>query len=233
MKEKILILFLVVILIFGFSQFVIKAEENLYDTVVFNEEETIEIVKKEGNLYIKGKHFADLLDMDYDVQKALETISLSSDDLNFRLMSGSIYIQINGNTKRINYPAKIIDGKGYIPVDSKMFNKLGLIAEYQERNREVHIFEPKFTVTEFNFQNMKVQIKMDDIPPYRIAGNENELIIEFQKTKIGNDFERFIGHRLYQFDIEQNNTLRLKLKSDIESVLPKYEGIYEENNSLS
>ncbi len=232
-KRNLILLFLAVILIISFSQFVIKAEENTYDTVVFNEEEKFEVLNKDENLYIKAEHFAGLLDMRLEIEEEGIIFMNGTEFRGFLLSKDSTLVFI-GDKRLIlsDYPVKLVNGKGYVLLDQKLFNKLGLILDYQEDNREIHIFEPKFYVSEFNFQDKKIEIKINEIPPYRIAVNEGKLIIEFQKTKIGDNFDSFIDNRRYNLEAEQNNTLKLKFKSSFESVLPKHEGVYEENNSL-
>lgn len=242
-KRKPILLFSLVMLIVGFSQFTIIAEETSSYSVFLNEEHiTDETINIKGTLFIKAKSLEELFDIDYDFSDALEAVELSSDDLLIRMMIGSPYIQFNESSKTVDHPPKMINEQPYVPL-KPISDELGAFIEYQEDNNEIHIHahEPQFTIKKFDFpiKENRVQIKMDDIPPYRIAidnydseTSEDTLIIEFQKAKIGNDFDKSIDHNDYWGVVEQYDTLKLKLKSNKKSILPKYEGIYEDDNSL-
>lgn len=211
------------------------AEKQIY----INGENYTEILspkQAKGDLLVKARSLADILQAEIKWFKAIKTLSIYKDDFTIKMMVGNKYIQVNNKTIKSDNGLLIIEGQTYIPL-LKIMSNIGYLI--QDKGSIVYIFKPEAFVKEINWEKegRQLVLKMDKITPYRINKSDNpgEFILEVDKVALASNFQDGISGEDYYLKIKKAEK-RARLKFIITSKYPlayhRDVGIEEEENRL-
>ncbi|TDP90419.1 N-acetylmuramoyl-L-alanine amidase [Halanaerobium saccharolyticum] len=211
------------------------------NTIYFNGNDItseIKTVKREGELLIKARDLAELLDADLTWRPALKSLEMESQDVTIKIMAQSRYIQIGNDALRTEAGLQLVDNQAYIPL-AKSIEAFGYLLEYQRDKEELYIFQPETTINNVSWQEdgNQLQIKMDEITPYRILHSEDgsEITIEIDKAEIDQEFSDNISNNNYYLkvvNVPDKALLRLVIKSRTPIPFQIDGGVYEHEDSL-
>lgn len=234
-NKKIIILF---VLIFTFLIINTASAQN---TIFFNSKDItseIKTINREGELLIRARDLAELLDADLTWRPALKSLEMKSQSVTIKMMANSSYIQIGNDALRTKAGLQLIDNQAYIPL-AKSIEAFGYLLEYQRDNEELYIFQPETTINGVSWQEdgNQLQIKMDEITPYRVLHSEDgtEITIEIDKAEINREFSDNISNNNYYLkvvNVADRALLRLIIKSRTPIPFQIDGGIYEHEDSL-
>jgi N-acetylmuramoyl-L-alanine amidase len=211
------------------------------NTIYFNGQDItsqIETVSREGELLIRARDLAELLDADLTWRPALKSLEMESQDVTIKIMANSRYIQIENDAIRTEAGLQLVDNQAYIPL-AKSIEAFGYLLEYQRDNEELYIFQPETTIKNVSWQEdgNQLQIKMDEITPYRVLHSEDgrEITIEIDKAEIDQEFSDNISNNNYYLrvvNVPDRALLRLVIKSKTPIPFQIDGGVYEHEDSL-
>jgi N-acetylmuramoyl-L-alanine amidase len=234
-NKKIIVLF---IIIFSFLLINTAYAQN---TIYFNSKDItseIKTVSREGELLIRARDLAGLLDADLTWRAALKSLEMKSQSVTIKMMANSRYIQIGNDALRTKAGLQLVDNQAYIPL-AKSIEAFGYLLEYQRDNEELYIFQPETTINGVSWQEdgNQLQIQMDEITPYRVLHSDDgtEITIEIDKAEINQEFSDNISNNNYYLkvvNVADRALLRLIIKSRTPIPFQIDGGIYEHENSL-
>ena len=211
------------------------------NTIYFNGEDItskIKTVSREGELLIRARDLAELLDADLTWRGALKSLEMKSQDVTIKIMANSRYIQIGNDALKTRAGLQLVDNQAYIPL-AKSIEAFGYLLEYQRDNEELYIFQPETTINNVSWQEdgNQLQIKMDEITPYRVLHSEDgtEITIEIDKAEIDQEFNDNISNNNYYLkvvNVPDRALLRLVIKSKTPIPFQIDGGVYEHEDSL-
>lgn len=211
------------------------------NTIYFNGRDItsqIETVSREGELLIRARDLAELLDADLTWRPALKSLEMESQDVTIKIMANSHYIQIENDAIRTEAGLQLVDNQAYIPL-AKSIEAFGYLLEYQRDNEELYIFKPETTINKVSWQENgnQLMIEMDGITPYRVLHSEDgkEITIEIDKAEIDQEFSDNISNNNYYLrvvNVPDRALLRLVIKSRTPIPFQIDGGVYEHENSL-
>jgi N-acetylmuramoyl-L-alanine amidase len=211
------------------------------NTIYFNGEDITSEIKtasRKGELLIRARDLAELLDADLTWRPALKSLEMKSQDVTIKIMANSRYIQIGNDALRTEAGLQLVDNQAYVPL-AKSIEAFGYLLEYQRDNEELYIFQPETTINNVSWQEdgNQLQIAMDEITPYRVLHSENgrEITIEIDKAKIDQEFSDNISNNNYYLrviNVPDRALLRLVIKSKTPIPFQIDGGIYEHQDSL-
>jgi N-acetylmuramoyl-L-alanine amidase len=229
------------ILIIAFLILILSGTAAAQNTIYFNSKNItseIETVNREGELLIKARDLAELLDADLTWRPALKSLEMESEEVTIKIMANSRYIQIGNDALRTEAGLQLVDNQAYIPL-AKSIEAFGYLLEYQRDNEELYIFQPETTINNVSWQEdgNQLQIKMDEITPYRILHSEDgsEITIEIDKAEIDQEFSDNISNNNYYLrvvNVPDRALLRLVIKSKTPIPFQIDGGVYEHEDSL-
>lgn len=235
---KQLTIILILIMVFSLTLFSTAAAQN---TIYFNGQDItsqIETVSREGELLIRARDLAELLDAKLTWRPALKSLEMESQDLTIKMMANSRYIQIENDAIRTEAGLQLVDNQAYIPL-TKSIEAFGYLLEYQRDNEELYIFQPETTINKVAWQEdgNQLKIEMDEITPYRILHSEDgtKITIEIDKAEIDQEFSDNISNNNYYLrviNVPDRALLRLVIKSRTPIPFQIDGGIYEHEDSL-
>ena len=231
-------LIILITLIFSFIFLNTAAAQN---TIYFNGKDIsseIKTVNREGELLIRARDLAELLNADLTWRAALKSLEMKSQGVTIKIMANSRYIQIGKDALRTKAGLQLVDNQAYIPL-AKSIEAFGYLLEYQRDNEELYIFQPETTINNVSWQEdgNQLQIKMDEITPYRILHSEDgsEITIEIDKAEIDQEFSDNISNNNYYLkviNVPDRALLRLVIKSRTPIPFQIDGGVYEHEDSL-
>jgi N-acetylmuramoyl-L-alanine amidase len=237
LKYKFLVIFFIVI----FSLMMLTASLYAQNTIYFNGENitgNISTVSVKGELLVKATDLAKMLDADLKWQPALKLLEMEADDVKIKLMANSSYIQIKNDAIRTKAGLQLIDNQAYLPL-AKAIEAFGYLLEFQRDNEELYIFQPEPTISNVSWQENgnQLQIKMDEITPYRILHSDDgkELIVEIDKAEIDEEFSDNISNNNYYLkvvNVPDKALLRLIIRSRNSIPFKIDGGVYEKEDAL-
>ncbi|RAK08969.1 N-acetylmuramoyl-L-alanine amidase [Halanaerobium saccharolyticum] len=211
------------------------------NTIYFNGQDItsqIETVSREGELLIRARDLAELLDADLTWRPALKSLEMESQSVTIKIMANSRYIQIENDAIRTEAGLQLVDNQAYIPL-AKSIEAFGYLLEYQRDNEELYIFQPETTINNVSWQEdgNQLQIEMDEITPYRVLHSEDgrEITIEIDKAEIDQEFSDNISNNNYYLrvvNVPDRALLRLVIKSRTPIPFQIDGGVYEHEDSL-
>jgi N-acetylmuramoyl-L-alanine amidase len=229
------------ILLLILSIFILSSTAAAQNTIYFNSKDItseIETVSREGELLIKARDLAELLDADLTWRPALKSLEMKSQNVTIKIMANSRYIQIGNDALKTRAGLQLVDNQAYIPL-AKSIEAFGYLLEYQRDNEELYIFQPETTINNVSWQEdgNQLQIKMDEITPYRILHSEDgrEITIEIDKAVIDQEFSDNISNNNYYLrvvNVPDRALLRLIIKSRTPIPFQIDGGVYEYEDSL-
>lgn len=211
------------------------------NTIFFNGKNitnSIETVNIKGELLIKARDLAEILDADLTWRPALKSLEMESEDVTIKIMANNPYIQIENSAIRTRAGLQLVDNQAYIPL-AKSIEAFGYLLEYQRDNEELYIYQPETTINGVSWQENgnQLRINMDEITPYRILHSEDgkEITIEIDKAEIDQEFSDNISNNNYYLrvvNVPDRALLRLIIKSKTPIPFQIDGGIYEHEDSL-
>ncbi|MGM0549093.1 MAG: N-acetylmuramoyl-L-alanine amidase [Bacillota bacterium] len=209
--------------------------------VFFNGEDITEQVKlasHKGELLIRARDLANLLDADLTWRAAIKSLEMESQSTSIKIMQNNPYIQIGTDALRTKAGLQLIDDQAYIPL-AKSIEAFGYLLEYQRNKEELYIFQPETTISDVSWQEdgNQLQIKMDEISPYRVLHSEDgrKITIEIDKAEIDQEFSDNISNNNYYLkvvNVPDRALLRLVIKSRTPIPFQIDGGVYEYQDSL-
>ncbi len=237
MYKNFIIIFLLTIL-FSLTIVNTAAAQN---TIYFNGQDItsqIETVSRKGELLIRARDLAELLDADLTWRPALKSLEMESKGITIKIMANSNYIQIENDAIRTEAGLQLVDNQAYIPL-AKSIESFGYLLEYQRDNEELYIFQPETTISKVDWQEdgNQLKIEMDEITPYRVLHSEDgtKITIEIDKAEIDQEFSDNISNNNYYLrviNVPDRALLRLVIKSRTPIPFQIDGGIYEHEDSL-
>ncbi|MFP4020426.1 MAG: N-acetylmuramoyl-L-alanine amidase [Halanaerobium sp.] len=231
----------IIVLIAFIFLFIFNHHAAAQNTIYFNGEDItseIKTARREGELLIRARDLAELLDADLTWRPALKSLEMESQDVNIKIMARSNYIQIGNDALRTKAGLKLVDNEAYIPL-AKSIEAFGYLLEYQRDKEELYIFQPETTINDVSWQEdgNQLQINMDEITPYRVLHSEDgsEITIEIDKAEIDQEFSDNISNNNYYLKVENvpdKALLRLIIKSRTPIPFQIDGGVYEHDDSL-
>ncbi|MFW6294134.1 MAG: N-acetylmuramoyl-L-alanine amidase [Halanaerobium sp.] len=231
----------IIVLIAFIFLFIFNHQAAAQNTIYFNGEDItseIKTARREGELLIRARDLAELLDADLTWRPALKSLEMESQDVNIKIMARSNYIQIGNDALRTKAGLQLVDNEAYIPL-AKSIEAFGYLLEYQRDKEELYIFQPETTINDVSWQEdgNQLQINMDEITPYRVLHSEDgsEITIEIDKAEIDQEFSDNISNNNYYLKVENvpdKALLRLVLKSRTPIPFQIDGGVYEHDDSL-
>lgn len=231
----------VIVLITFIFIFIFNSQAAAQNTIYFNGEDITSEIKtasREGELLIRARDLAELLDADLTWRSAIKSLEMESQDVTIKIMANSRYIQIGNDALRTKAGLQLVDNQAYIPL-AKSIEAFGYLLEYQRDNEELYIFQPETTINNVSWQEdgNQLQIKMDEITPYRVLHSEDgrEITIEIDKAEIDQEFSDNISNNNYYLKVENvadRALLRLVIKSRTPIPFQIDGGVYEHEDSL-
>ena len=235
--KNVIIIFLLTIL-FSLTLVNTAAAQN---TIYFNGQDItsqIETVSRKGELLIRARDLAELLDADLTWRPALKSLEMESQAVTIKIMANSRYIQIENDAIRTEAGLQLVDNQAYIPL-AKSIEAFGYLLEYQRDNEELYIFQPETTINRVAWQEdgNQLKIEMDEITPYRVLHSEDgtKITIEIDKAEIDQEFSDNISNSNYYLrviNVPDRALLRLVIKSRTPIPFQIDGGIYEHDDSL-
>ncbi len=211
------------------------------NTIFFNGEnitDKIATVRREGELLIKARDLAEILNADLTWRPALKSLEMESEDVTIKIMANNPFIQIENNAIRTKAGLQLVDNQAYIPL-AKSIDAFGYLLEYNRDKEELYIYQPETTISNVSWQEdgNQLQIKMDEITPYRVLHSEDgrEITIEIDKAEIDHEFSDNISNNNYYLkvvNVPDRALLRLIIKSKSPIPFQIDGGIYEHEDSL-
>jgi len=211
------------------------------NTIYFNGQDItsqIETVSREGELLIKARDLAELLNANLTWRPALKSLEMESQGVTIKIMANSHYIQIENDALRTEAGLQLVKNQAYIPLE-KSIEAFGYLLEYQRDNEELYIFQPETTIKNVSWQEdgNQLMIKMDEITPYRVLHSDNgkQITVEIDKAEIDQEFSDNISNNNYYLkvvNVPDRALLRLIIKSKTPIPFQIDGGIYEYENSL-
>ncbi|MFW6287639.1 MAG: AMIN domain-containing protein, partial [bacterium] len=209
MKKIILCLILLVI-----SLFSISIQANNIHIYINGEEETefLEAIIEEDNVLVKAQSLAELFNAELRWRKSIQTLSLSSDNTNIKMMVDNPYIQVNKRTSRCPVGMKMINGSNYIPL-KEIAENLGFL--YEKNGDDIYISNPQTLIENVTWgeDGQQIKIEMDKISPYRInpTDDPNRLEVELDKAALAEDFTDNLSNSNYYLRVNRvANQARIK-----------------------
>lgn len=237
LSKKISMIVLIVII----CSFILINTAAAQNTVFFNGNNItsqIKTVSREGELLIRARDLADLLDAKLTWRSALKSLKMESQGVIIKIMANSPYIQIGKNALKTKAGLRLIDNQAYIPL-AKSIEAFGYLLDYQRDKEELYIFQPETTINDVFWQEdgNQLQIKMDEITPYRILHSEDgrKITIEIDKAEIDQEFSDNVSNNNYYLkvvNVPDRALLRLIIKSKTPIPFQIDGGIYERDDSL-
>ncbi|MFW5809197.1 MAG: N-acetylmuramoyl-L-alanine amidase [Halanaerobium sp.] len=231
----------IIVLIAFIFLFIFNHHAAAQNTIYFNGEDItseIKTARREGELLIRARDLAELLDADLTWRPALKSLEMESQDVNIKIMARSNYIQIGNDALRTKAGLQLVDNEAYIPL-AKSIEAFGYLLEYQRDKEELYIFQPETTINDVSWQEdgNQLQINMDEITPYRVLHSEDgsEITIEIDKAEIDQEFSDNISNNNYYLKVENvpdKALLRLIIKSRTPIPFQIDGGVYEHDDSL-
>ncbi|MFP4371736.1 MAG: N-acetylmuramoyl-L-alanine amidase [Halanaerobium sp.] len=231
----------IIVLIAFIFLFIFNHQAAAQNTIYFNGEDItseIKTARREGELLIRARDLAELLDADLTWRPALKSLEMESQDVNIKIMARSNYIQIGNDALRTKAGLQLVDNEAYIPL-AKSIEAFGYLLEYQRDKEELYIFQPETTINDVSWQEdgNQLQINMDEITPYRVLHSEDgsEITIEIDKAEIDQEFSDNISNNNYYLKVENvpdKALLRLIIKSRTPIPFQIDGGVYEHDDSL-
>lgn len=235
-KNKKLVLLLIILFLF-----LTLSSVSAQNTIYFNSKDItseIKTVSRNGELLIKARDLAELLNAELTWRAALKSLEMKSESVTIKMMANSRYIQIGNNALRTKAGLQLVDNQAYIPL-VKSIEAFGYLLEYQRDNEELYIFQPETTINGVSWQEdgNQLQIRMDEITPYRVLHSEDgtEITIEIDKAEIDQEFTDNISNNNYYLkvvNVPDRALLRLIIKSRTPIPFQIDGGIYEHDDSL-
>ncbi|WP_243727793.1 N-acetylmuramoyl-L-alanine amidase family protein [Halanaerobium saccharolyticum] len=211
------------------------------NTIYFNGQDIssqIKTISREGELLIRARDLAELLDAELTWRPALKSLEMESQGVTIKIMANSRYIQIENDAIRTEAGLQLVDNQAYIPL-AKSIEAFGYLLEYQRDNEELYIFQPETTIKNVSWQEdgNQLMIKMDEITPYRVLHSEDgtKITIEIDKAKIDQEFSDNISNNNYYLkviNVPDRALLRLVIKSKTPIPFQIDGGVYEHEDSL-
>ncbi|MFW6252157.1 MAG: stalk domain-containing protein, partial [Halanaerobium sp.] len=231
----------IIIILITLLIFILSNTAAAQNTIYFNGEDITSEIKtanREGELLIRARDLAELLDADLTWRPALKSLEMESQDVTIKIMAKSDYIQIGNDALRTKAGLQLVDNEAYIPL-AKSIEAFGYLLEYQRDKEELYIFQPETTINDVSWQEdgNQLQINMDEITPYRVLHSEDgsEITIEIDKAEIDQEFSDNISNNNYYLKVENvpdKALLRLVLKSRTPIPFQIDGGVYEHDDSL-
>lgn len=214
---------------------------NAQNTIYFNSKDITSEIKTvcfKEELLIRARDLAELLNAKLTWRPALKSLEMESQSVTIKMMANNPYIQIGNDALKTKAGLQLVDNQAYIPL-MKSIEAFGYLLEYQRDQEELYIFQPAATINGVFWQEHgnQLQIKMDEITPYRVLHSEDgtKITIEIDKAEINQEFSDNISNNNYYLkvvNVPDRALLRLIIKSRTPIPFQIDGGIYEDQNSL-
>lgn len=198
----------------------------------------ISTINRQGELLIKARDLANLLNAKLTWRAAIKSLEMESQGVKIKIMAHNNYIQIGNNALKTKAGLQLVNNQAYIPL-AKSIEAFGYLLEYQRDNRELYIFQPETTIKDISWQEdgNQLKIKMDEITPYRVLHSEDgsKITIEIDKAEIDQEFSDNISNNNYYLkviNVADRALLRLVIKSKTPIPFQIDGGVYEHQDSL-
>lgn len=234
---KQIFIFLAIIFLIIFIAPAVLAQNSIF----FNGENItaqIHTINQNGELLIKARDLAELLNAKLSWQPALKSLEMKSEGVNIKLMAASTYIQIGNNAIKTKSGLQLVDNQAYVPL-AKTIEAFGYLLEYQQDNQELYIYQPETTIRDVSWQEdgNQLRIKMNEITPYRVLHSEDgrTITIEIDKARIDKEFSDNVSNNNYYLkvvNVPNRALLRLIIKSKNPIPFQLDGGVYETDDAL-
>ncbi len=237
-RHKLLVVTIIIFCLFSLSQPVQAADNKLY----FNGKDIsdeVETIQQEGELLIKARQFAKLINAELKWQPAIKTLRLTgSNGEVVKLMVGSPYIQIRKNAIKSKTGLVLNEGHTFLPL-AGVIEAFGYLIEFNREEKEVYVFKPETVIKEicWSEDGNSLEVIVDELPPYRIVktDNPNKIILEIDKARVANEFTDNVSNNNFYLQVKNiadSALLRLIITSKYPIPFNRDGGISEEEDRL-
>ena len=237
-KTGILLYILIIITLINSAVFAANIEQNIYF-----EGKKIENISEfkdlNGEIYIKSRFLANLMDAELRWHKSIQLLEMKKDNKMLKMMVGNPYLQIDNTTIKVENGLLFENGHTYLPF-KKTLKAFDYMYTNGDKSQSIYVFKPENMVNEitYNKDENNIKISMEKKVDYEIKKMDDDptkLLIRLRRATLSGDFRDELTGDDFKLEINRSSDkVYLEMIVDSKKTIPfdPVESIRENESNL-